>query len=342
MSTRPGAAHNDAEAATVRHLFEVYLAAGSVVAALAVLARDSIVTKVSRTRDGGTRGGISFTRGSLGHLLANRIYRGEIGHLGQHYPGEHAAIIDQQLWDDVAGLRRDNEVACASPHNIVHPSLLAGRLTDGLGRRMKPSHACKGARRYRYYVTAPDHVTREQPALRIAARDLENVVDQQLMALLRDRARLHDALGDDLAISVANALGRAAALADGPNVGDRLALITAVVLHHDKVEIAVDLGCLLGRDGSTEGAPLAIRTLLTAPVVRIRRGLEVRLIIADRDHLQQAVVDPALAGLIGRAHAARKAVLASPALSIEEHATNASLPRLTSPACCDCPGSPPI
>jgi len=34
-------------------------------------------------------------------MLQNRIYRGEIVHKERSYPGEHAPIIDEQLWDAV-------------------------------------------------------------------------------------------------------------------------------------------------------------------------------------------------------------------------------------------------
>src|SRR5262249_2578431 len=40
-------------------------------------------------------------RGALYLMLQNRIYRGEITHKGKSYPGEHPAIIDQPLWDEV-------------------------------------------------------------------------------------------------------------------------------------------------------------------------------------------------------------------------------------------------
>ena len=32
-------------------------------------------------------------------MLAHRVYLGEAVHKGVAYPGEHAAIIDQRIWD---------------------------------------------------------------------------------------------------------------------------------------------------------------------------------------------------------------------------------------------------
>jgi site-specific DNA recombinase len=40
-------------------------------------------------------------------MLQNRIYRGEITHKGNAYPGEHRAIIEKPLWESVqARLRK--------------------------------------------------------------------------------------------------------------------------------------------------------------------------------------------------------------------------------------------
>ncbi|MGB8901190.1 MAG: recombinase family protein, partial [Methylocella sp.] len=36
-------------------------------------------------------------------MLQNRIYRGEIVHKGAAHPGEHAAIVDKDLWSSVQG-----------------------------------------------------------------------------------------------------------------------------------------------------------------------------------------------------------------------------------------------
>ena len=42
-------------------------------------------------------------------MLQNRIYRGEIVHKERSYPGEHAAIIDQELWDMVQARLAGND-----------------------------------------------------------------------------------------------------------------------------------------------------------------------------------------------------------------------------------------
>ena len=48
--------------------------------------------------DGAEYGGQKLSRGALYLILQNRLYRGEIAHKGNTYPGEHPAIIDKPLW----------------------------------------------------------------------------------------------------------------------------------------------------------------------------------------------------------------------------------------------------
>ena len=55
-------------------------------------------------------GGSPLARGALYLMLSNRIYRGEIVHKGDAYPGEHAPIIEQELWESVQAILAGNRV----------------------------------------------------------------------------------------------------------------------------------------------------------------------------------------------------------------------------------------
>ena len=63
-----------------------------------------IVSKVRTASDGSRYGGLPLARGAIYLMLQNRIYRGEIVHKGKSYPGEHEAIIDETLWDNVQAI----------------------------------------------------------------------------------------------------------------------------------------------------------------------------------------------------------------------------------------------
>jgi site-specific DNA recombinase len=86
-------------------------------------------------------------------MLQNRIYRGEIVHKGKSYPGEHEAIIDEPLWNNVQAILSGNRVNQAHGTTGHAPSLLTGMLFDAQGGRMSPTHATKKGSRYRYYIS---------------------------------------------------------------------------------------------------------------------------------------------------------------------------------------------
>ena len=66
--------------------------------------------------------GKPFDKGALYHLLNNRTYLGLAVHKGTAYPGEHAAIIDQDLWDKVHAILAEN----ARTRSAQHPGADAG------------------------------------------------------------------------------------------------------------------------------------------------------------------------------------------------------------------------
>ena len=65
-------------------------------------------------RYGRSTGGNPLARGALYTMLRNRIYRGRIVHKDKHYPGEHEAIVDEALWDEVQRQLAANRVDRAS------------------------------------------------------------------------------------------------------------------------------------------------------------------------------------------------------------------------------------
>jgi len=138
-------------------------------------------------------------------MLQNRIYRGEIVHKDQHYPGEHAPIIERVLWDEVQRRLAANAVARGTSERVKTASLLAGLLFDGDGHRMTPTHAVKKGTRYRYYVSRPLITESRADApdgLRIPAGDIEQVVTAQIGQLLCDPARLFEVLAPCLGNAV--------------------------------------------------------------------------------------------------------------------------------------------
>ena len=82
---------------------------------------EGITGKRWTSASGRSWGGKPIARGALYLMLQNRIYRGEIVHKDQTYPGEHQAIIDAALWDTVQARLAENAVEREHRHSGEEP-----------------------------------------------------------------------------------------------------------------------------------------------------------------------------------------------------------------------------
>src|SRR5258708_38984413 len=139
----------------VGEILRRYAAVGSVRLLQQALEAQGIRSKRWTSTAGRRWGGKPIVRGALYRMLQNRIYRGEIVHKDQHYPGEHMPIVDEALWNEVQLKLATNAVEHRNGEKMKNASLLAGLLFDGQGHRMTPTHAIKKGTRYRYYVSRP-------------------------------------------------------------------------------------------------------------------------------------------------------------------------------------------
>jgi site-specific DNA recombinase len=143
---------NQAEAARVSTIFDLYLGHQGLLPTVDDLDRRGWRTKAWTTRRGKPRGGLKFTKTSLHQLLINPAYKGEIAFRGSLYPGEHPAIVDPAVFDAVQRLlARHRRLPRETPQR-------AGAVLQGLlfcqacNRAMTPAHCWNRTRRYHYYV----------------------------------------------------------------------------------------------------------------------------------------------------------------------------------------------
>ena len=134
---------NQAEAATVRQIFERFVELGSATVLATELADKGVRNKRGRLID----------KGFLYKLLNNRVYIGEAVHKGTGFPGEHKAIIDQGLWDKVHGILKESPRKRAANTRAQTPALLKGLIFTDAGTAMTPTATKKGSRLYRYYTS---------------------------------------------------------------------------------------------------------------------------------------------------------------------------------------------
>ena len=185
------------EAALVQRIFERYLALSSVHKLKAELDAAGIRTPERQYRNGSRSGGAAFSRGRLYNLLANPLFIGRIRHRNQVHPGQHPTIVDEALWQAVQDRLADNRQSRSMQGTVERPSPLAGRLFDPDGRKMRPSHARRKGRRYRYYVSTNlvvGSVATGATGWRIPARELEAAVGTAVAARLREPGFLSEVL----------------------------------------------------------------------------------------------------------------------------------------------------
>ncbi len=170
---------NEAEAATVRHMFQRFVELGS-----ATLLTRELVAKGTLNKRGKP-----IDKGFLYKLFRNRVYLGEAVHKGTSYPGEHQAIIDQPLWDQVHAILQESPRQRAANTRAKTPAMLKGLIFTGTGVAMTPTMTKKGSRLYRYY-TSMDAIRNRagegtDAFVRLNAGMVEAAVIQHIRSLLR-------------------------------------------------------------------------------------------------------------------------------------------------------------
>ncbi len=313
---------NKDEARTVVDIYRRYLALKSVRDLQAELAGAGIRSK-QRIRPDGTRyGGQKLARGALYLMLQNRIYRGEITHKGNSYPGEHPAIIEPKLWDEVQAVLAKNRIERATGVRAKQPSLLGGLVFDAAGERLTPTYAIKKGTRYRYYISASlMRVARSgrSDGWRIPAGDLEGLVIDRLRKFLVDPTAILDAVDHDQARGMGQSqlTGRGRQIAEelGAGTPDKvkttlMALACRVSVNPDRIELQISrprLADLLAgqsidvtrQDQMPDRSSDDVVTLAT-PARLKRAGREMRMLVENSD--DQTTADLSLLRIIARAH----------------------------------------
>jgi hypothetical protein len=318
---------NEAEAATVRHIFRRYLELGAVRALQADLAAAGIVSKRRTAANGSPYGGQRFSRGALYLMLKNRIYRGEIVHKGKAFPGEDAAIVDEELWKEVQGRLDENRLERRGGDNASEPSLLIGILFDARSEPMTPTHAVKKGTRYRYYVSRclitgidADNSDGRIDGQRLPAANLEALVMDRLRFLVADPAEIlnsiapdkHDAPAQRRVVDAAAALSaRWDGMSSEALRRSMRSLIVRAQVHADRIDLDVSATRLAKRllnDGGAQGDPDSSThdaggeenlVKLSIPARLKRTGKEMKFIVDGP--INSAPVDTSLIRLLVRA-----------------------------------------
>jgi len=192
---------NEAEALTVRRLFELYLERGTLREVKELAEKEGLRSKRRQSPSGRSRGGKLLDRGQIQHLLSNPVYAGRIRHKGQVHEGQHAPIIVSDVWDRVQEMLKDGAAVQRGTRHTKHASPLAGKLFDETGDRLTPSHSRKNGKRLRYYISRrliKERSEQHPDAWRLPADQIEQLlVDALSTRLSRPGAALEMTSGLD-------------------------------------------------------------------------------------------------------------------------------------------------
>jgi site-specific DNA recombinase len=168
---------NPADAAHVRWVFARFIEIGSGT----VLARELAERGVTTSK------GHRIDKKFIYRMLNNRVYIGEAVHKGTSYPGEHAAIIDRDVWDKVHLMLTVSPRARGASTRAQTPALLKGLIYGPDGAAFSPTHTRKLGRLYRYYVSQSvlKFGKGACPIGRVQAGEIEAAVISQLRAVFR-------------------------------------------------------------------------------------------------------------------------------------------------------------
>jgi len=278
---------NAKEATTVRTIYDLYLEHLSIRTVKECAGQLGLRSKYRPAQTGKRAGGTPFDRGHIHQILTNPIYAGRIRHYKNVYDGQHPAIIDPELWEQVQIKLSQNSGRKRGQQNAAHPSPLAGRLFDETGDRLSPSHSRKNGKRLRYYIShrlMQDKRSNHPEAWRLPALSLEAAIASAIQTHLEKPAFL-PSLVQDLGASEVEPVQEKVEILAAKIRGDGLLAVWADLVEKasvspEKITISLNAGRMADHL-DISGGRLAPETLkINTPFRLRRRGVEARIVLA--------------------------------------------------------------
>ena len=195
---------NEAEAARVRQIFQMYLDKGSLLPVVSEVSKREWRNKArviqTGKRKGKSLGGKPFDKCTIYQLLTNPVYVGKIAHKGATYDGEHQPIVEAALFDQVQTLLKTNGRTGGADVRNKYGALLRGLLRcKSCGHSMTHTFAGgRNSRAYRYYrcIKAIKSGAACCPTGTLPAAEIERVVVDEIRTLATDRPLLSRVLAE--------------------------------------------------------------------------------------------------------------------------------------------------
>ena len=293
---------DEIQAERVREIYRLYLALDCVRLVQKEVERLQWSTPERTTKRADAYGGRPFSRGHLYRILSSPVYVGRIAHKDEVFPGNHPAVIEPTLWDAVQDRLASNRHGHRVRAHAASPSLLAGLVFDDQDRRLTPSHARKGTRRYRYYVgQGPSDAS--AATLRIPAQELELAVTQALVAFVNNEVQLLACMGSVEASVAQERLHRAKSVAaelTAVSAGTLSQYVLRVSVGAEHIKIVLRLAGLWGSGHEPDAGDAT--TEIEVPMQLKRCGMAVRLIVNASGSPARREPDATMVALLAKAH----------------------------------------
>jgi hypothetical protein len=196
------------------------------------------------------------------------------------------------VWERTQQQLQELRVRAKSHDASLEKSPLTGRLVDENGAGLTPSHARKGERKYRYYISRNFPARGLAPSRlgwRLPARELEDRVAAAIGEMLSDESAVLEAAQKmDINSSQVDSVLHAARTwrhriqseaEQTPAIG---ALVDRVELKSDGIRVSIKLP-IAGAEKSRAHLPDQVAIARSFPMQLKRRGVELRLIIGDHN-----------------------------------------------------------
>ena len=277
---------NAAEAKTIRTIYDLYLEHLSIRSVKDCADRLGLRSKHRPAQSGRRAGGTPLDRGHIHQILTNPVYAGKIRHYKNVYDGQHPAIIDPALWEQVQRKLSQNSGRKRGQQNAAHPSPLAGRLFDETGDRLSPSHSRKNGKRLRYYIShrlMQDSRGKHPEAWRLPAPQLEAAIASAVSTHLETPAFL-PALVPELGAAEVDKLREnlrclAVKVTGDGRLPDWCYLIEKATVFPGELTIVLDAARMADHLGLSVDRLAPVMLEIAAPFRLRRRGVETRIVL---------------------------------------------------------------
>ncbi len=268
---------DDEEAVTIRTLYDLYRDHGTLRDVKEKAEALGIRSRRRERADGQVTGGGVMLQGHIHHILSNPIYAGRIRHKDQMHDGQHPAIIDPHLWEQVQQSLKQGAAKGRGSRQKATRSPLAGRLFDETGDRLTPSHSRKNGKRMRYYISrrlVTDRSHKHPDAWRLPAEQVEILLADLVKQHLGQPDAAPSMLGDMPAAGIVAAAGK---LNKPGNAAACLALIERTDLRPGSLAVRLDQNAIAQKLGCAPDQISPAGLVIEAPFRMRRRGVELKL-----------------------------------------------------------------